>query len=678
MRLFTFCLPLLSICLQPVHAQEIGKPFRVDLAEGSTTVTLDFSDRDYELILYSARTDAESGDFGLAHPFNFSITAAFGDSRPIIDRLPGTSQLAPLPNSTDLKSKVREQEQELARRLQDSGGYRAHAAKIVPQQIGSAHQFAFPSFGDVRKTTITASFLATSERANAYVDVSDVHRISKSMIQEQIDRFSNTTYPIVTSMIGQESDVDNDGKIHILYTNKVNPDNSIFGAAAFFNAASLLSVEQGGDGNLSDLLYIDPDTDPGMLDAVLAHEFQHLINFNQHALVRNGNAEHHWLNEGLSHVAEDLVGEHDKHNRRNVDRYLKSTERGTIGNRSPPNSTRRGAAYLFLRSLVEEFGTGVLARLAQTEKVGIANVENATGHRISDIFERHVSRLFLSGLGLNTRLNYTTTLLADSLSLGRAFPIPAEHIVWPDGGYEHSDRGNTAVRPESSGSVTVKGEIFQLSSTYVRLIGNRNQTILSIQTDPNGKIRVQFIPLPKNYHPRMDIPRGYWPRVYFDPPLPFQYRTGQAMRLSGSVSDSSLSEVVHFEFENEERRIRLEAKVSNGRFSRNISFTPEEIGDYRLIVSVSYIPFDPQKWWENSYTVQGFRHLTVVQGETPIPDFDRDGTVAFPDFIAFARAFGGSSADEDFDPAFDLDEDGEVGFSDFVIFSNAFGSQPGS
>ena len=41
---------------------------------------------------------------------------------------------------------------------------------------------------------------------------------------------------------------------------------------------------------------------------VFIHEFQHMISFNQHVLVRGGNVEETWLNEGLSHFAEELGG----------------------------------------------------------------------------------------------------------------------------------------------------------------------------------------------------------------------------------------------------------------------------------------------------------------------------------------------------------------------------------
>ena len=41
---------------------------------------------------------------------------------------------------------------------------------------------------------------------------------------------------------------------------------------------------------------------------MIIHEFQHMISFNQHVLVRGGNAEETWLNEGLSSFAEELGG----------------------------------------------------------------------------------------------------------------------------------------------------------------------------------------------------------------------------------------------------------------------------------------------------------------------------------------------------------------------------------
>ena len=398
MKLLTLPLLLLLICFQPLTAQEIGEPFTVDLAETSTTLTLDFSKCDYELILYSIDTHLEDSEWGLCCPLGYSVTAAFGDSNPVLDGGPEASPQVPLADRLSLESMLRAQERELASRLQDSGGYRTHAAKAAPQQIGSTRQFVFPSFGDVSKTTITASLVASGERAIVYVDVADIHRLRKDSLQAQVDRFSKTIYPMVTSAFGSASDVDNDGKIHILYSNLVNRDEAIFGAAGFFHAPSLLPTDQGGDGNLSDMFYLDPDIDPSGIDAVLAHEFQHLINFNQRVLVRNGQPEELWLNEGLSHFCEDLIGENGDNEGR-ADSFLNNTTRGPLGTNLSCGRASRGALYLFIRSLVEEFGLGILSRLVQTDKIGYENIEAATGGPFGGVFDRHVARLFLERIG---------------------------------------------------------------------------------------------------------------------------------------------------------------------------------------------------------------------------------------------------------------------------------------
>ena len=59
----------------------------------------------------------------------------------------------------------------------------------------------------------------------------------------------------------------------------------------------------------------------------------------------------------------------------------------------------------------------------------------------------------------------------------------------------------------------------------------------------------------------------------------------------------------------------------------------------------------------------------------PDPDFDRDGTVGFPDFLQFVAQFGLSRGDAGYDARFDLDGDGTIGFGDFLVFANAFGNE---
>lgn len=57
----------------------------------------------------------------------------------------------------------------------------------------------------------------------------------------------------------------------------------------------------------------------------------------------------------------------------------------------------------------------------------------------------------------------------------------------------------------------------------------------------------------------------------------------------------------------------------------------------------------------------------IANAQVARSDFNANGSVDFPDFLAFANAFGGTN------PLFDFDNSGSVDFPDFLDFANAFG-----
>tara|TARA_Y100000310_G_scaffold342681_1_gene446913 strand:- start:2883 stop:4220 length:1338 start_codon:yes stop_codon:yes gene_type:complete len=105
-----------------------------------------------------------------------------------------------------------------------------------------------------------------------------------------------------------------------------------------------------------------------------------------------------------------------------------------------------------------------------------------------------------------------------------------------------------------------------------------------------------------------------------------------------------------------------------------------------LAAAVSSLPFTSQAQAELRYRTAfppgGNRAAKgVVVGNTltlspdePNPDFDGDGNVGFGDFLQFARAFGTSSTDFNWDPQYDLDSDDIVAFSDFLHFARVYGN----
>jgi hypothetical protein len=239
--------------------------------------------------------------------------------------------------------------------------------------------------------------------------------------------FDEFLYPIDTAAFGRESDIDGNGVVAVLLTQRVNalsPDCNSTGRVilGYFFGADLLPQSTGNPGsNEAEVFYgLVPDPSNPSCDITQAfarqhlpstfiHEFQHMISFNQHALVRGGTSEDTWLNEGLSHFAEELGGRQVPDvecptgscfseflaagNLNNAFEYLASPEDFFLI--EPGNSTgrleERGANWLFVRWLVDHFaaepilGKDLTLRLVGTNQTGGANVEAQTGEDFSKL-----------------------------------------------------------------------------------------------------------------------------------------------------------------------------------------------------------------------------------------------------------------------------------------------------
>jgi hypothetical protein len=136
-------------------------------------------------------------------------------------------------------------------------------------------------------------------------------------------QFDDLVYEVDAANFGTPGDLDANGRVVIFFTSAVNAltkagDNSYVGG--FFYGRDLFSVANCGGSNLAEMFYMlvpDPIRAGGNADSpfsktrvasqtigVLAHEFQHLINLSTRKLLSD---EDIWLNEGLSHVAEELM-----------------------------------------------------------------------------------------------------------------------------------------------------------------------------------------------------------------------------------------------------------------------------------------------------------------------------------------------------------------------------------
>ena len=314
------------------------------------------------------------------------------------------------------------------------------AAPVVPHA---------PPVGDVRSfktcsnltcssfTTVQATARYVGTHAAVYID-NDVPQ-NDPLRQSEFDNLGRSFdlyhYPIDTTAFGRESDIDGNGVVIILMTDAVNsltPDCTDGRVIGYFFGGDLLT---GVNSNLAEIFYTlvpepahavmcDVVTRTAALNALkptLIHEFQHMISFNQHVLLRSGTSEETWLNEALSHFAEELGGRQvpnaecpdppfsscrsqytggdliDSYN------YLKDTEAEYLIFPSGSQGTlkERGAVWLFLRWSLDQFspdsilGTPTTRALNATTLTGVSNLTAVTGGIFSEMVPRWLMAAYL-------------------------------------------------------------------------------------------------------------------------------------------------------------------------------------------------------------------------------------------------------------------------------------------
>jgi hypothetical protein len=315
--------------------------------------------------------------------------------------------------------------------------------------------------------------------------------------------FDARLYPIDTTAFGHETDIDNNGVVVVLLTPRVNqlsPDcnanNSII-LGYFFGLDLLPSQANSNDGEVFYGLVPDPNNSAcdisksfatDNLAPVFIHEFQHMISFGQHVLTRQGDAEVTWLNEGLSHFAEELGGRQvpdancpdfnscadqfiGSGDLPNAFEYLSDPESSFL---IEPDSSQgllaeRGANWLFVRWLADHFasdtilGTDFTRRLEATTLLGTANVASQTGVDFSTLAAEWQMANYLDDLPGFTeptgRLRYKSwNFRALAASNSRPYPLIPDSTT--TGAYQHGGFLRTGsglhvriIQPASSGGV---------------------------------------------------------------------------------------------------------------------------------------------------------------------------------------------------------------------------------
>ena len=285
--------------------------------------------------------------------------------------------------------------------------------------------------------------------------------------------FDDLIFKTDTSWFGAPTDINKDGRITILYTpevNKFTPRGASSYIGGFFWGGDLftradytqanMTCPQTNEQEIFYLLAADPGGtygDPRSTTLVrqatrgtIAHEFQHMINQG----IRQFNPavqafEEDWLNEGLSHFAEEAVGRASRgftdfqsltaaEVRANADDFsaffqqnlarfstylARPDTTSPISSRADKDLPPRGAAWALLRYTADQFAPAnaraFFRRLVAGPKTGVTNLVQQAGVPFEQIIAGWLIANYADNLGipdLDSRYSYTSWNMRDAVT----------------------------------------------------------------------------------------------------------------------------------------------------------------------------------------------------------------------------------------------------------------------
>jgi hypothetical protein len=391
------------------------------------------------------------------------IVAVTGPPSP--NRLPGAGGLAvpvrPVPDEA-FHTRLQQREVDMAAAMR--------GARVRGPDAGVRRSITpgVPSVGTVMSLNVSQGFCTPLDSRASTVKSVGTHVIlmednsnpaggfSTAQYDSLAATFDTLVYPAVAGNFGAPFDIDaNGGRVIALYTSAVNdltPSGSGSYIGGFFYSRDLYSTGSCAGSNQGEMFYmLAPDPAGahgnvrsaafvrGVTLATLGHEFQHLINASRRTYGAGGPypLEQVWLNEGLSHVAEEEVyyasslhgpGENISiatisANQTQIDRFFEFGEANfgrlrqwllrpdTAGPfKEADNLAIRGAAWAFLRYAADRKGgieSDLWSGLAFSPDTGMTNLANRLGTDPRPWFRDLAAAMYLDDSGTGAAATYT-------------------------------------------------------------------------------------------------------------------------------------------------------------------------------------------------------------------------------------------------------------------------------
>jgi hypothetical protein len=304
----------------------------------------------------------------------------------------------------------------------------------VPTTVGALVDLNGSASGCSDPVTRTGRVVAVSNRAIVVADTGNpAGGFTSAEFASVATTFDTLVDPLDRGAFGDPSDIDGNSRVIIFYTRKVNeltPADAEGIVEGFFNPRDLFpttataQLEACPGSNVAEMFYMIVPDPNGTINgnvrtkadvqestiAVTAHEYQHLINASRRLYVNDASDfEEVWLNEGLSHIAEELlfyrtaglqprsnidattitasqprVDAFNLHQTGNFGRYLQFLQKPELSSPYAANDSlsNRGAIWSFLRYAADRKAPtdGTIWRdLVNSQTEGMANLSQVLG-----------------------------------------------------------------------------------------------------------------------------------------------------------------------------------------------------------------------------------------------------------------------------------------------------------
>jgi hypothetical protein len=382
------------------------------------------------------------------------------------------------------------------------------AGSVFAASVGDVVNFNVDKSFDINnRTQLQATLVKATSRLYFYVDKTwwDSETLAQqSQISINLDNlsneFDNNIYPKLISTFGSEWNpgIDKDSRITILF----EPMNSSEGG--YFREADEYGKTQMPTSNEREMFYLGVSNlnDPNV-KVVLAHEFVHLITFNQKNNIY-GVEEDTWLNEARADYSSTILGYDDNYEGSNLQQRVGDFVKNPTDSITdwPGTKYDYASVSLFAHYLVDHYGINILSNSLKSRLVGIESMNQAllaagTKDNFSQIFTNWTIALVLNDCSQNIKYCYSNQNL-------KSLRISPSLIFLPLSGDSSLSSSNTT-RNWAGNWQKIIGGSGNLKLSFSSLAGSNFQVpyivydksnnylvkFLTFNTDKTGEIVIQ-------------------------------------------------------------------------------------------------------------------------------------------------------------------------------------------